>query len=160
MLVTSHVINIESQAPTSNISHQHHILAYYDVGDRCKSLRICLKTEKNLLNLAPGWFPLLLHNISVTNITFWSIMSNHFLKIEILLRMTLFKRVLKKNGLEFPAVKTRRSCKICKLILFQCFLFVKYSHEVILQADIHICSSLILFYGHKYAQEKYLPPRL
>ena len=27
------------------ISHQHHILAYYDVGHRCKSLRICLKIE-------------------------------------------------------------------------------------------------------------------
>ena len=37
MLVTSHVTNIESWAPTSNISHKHHILAYYDVGDRCKS---------------------------------------------------------------------------------------------------------------------------
>ena len=35
VLVTSHVTNTEIQAPTSNISHQHHILAYYDVGDRC-----------------------------------------------------------------------------------------------------------------------------
>ena len=40
VLVTSHVTDIESKAPTSNISHQHHILAYYDVGDRCKPLTI------------------------------------------------------------------------------------------------------------------------
>ena len=54
MLVTSHVTNIESLVPTSNISHQHHILPYYDVGDRCKSLRICLKMAKKILNLAPS----------------------------------------------------------------------------------------------------------
>ena len=35
MLVTSHVTNIKSSAPTSNTSHQHHNLAYYDVSDRC-----------------------------------------------------------------------------------------------------------------------------
>ena len=34
LLMTSHVANIKSQAPTSNIGHQHQILAYYDIGDR------------------------------------------------------------------------------------------------------------------------------
>ena len=54
--------------------HQHHILAYNDVGDRCKSLKICLKMETNLLNLAQGWILCLQHSISPTNITLWHIM--------------------------------------------------------------------------------------
>ena len=59
-------------SPTSRVRHQHHILAYYNVGDRCKSPRIYLKI---LLNLAPGWISCLQHNISVTNITFWHILA-------------------------------------------------------------------------------------
>ena len=51
-------------SPTSNISYQHHIRAYYDVCDRCQSLRICLKMGKILLNLAPGWISCLQHDIS------------------------------------------------------------------------------------------------
>ena len=34
-LVTSHIFNIKSSSPTSNTSHQHHTLSYYDVGDAC-----------------------------------------------------------------------------------------------------------------------------
>ena len=49
------------------------ILGYYHVGDRCKSLEICLKMEKNLLTLAAGLISCLQHNVSVTNITFWYI---------------------------------------------------------------------------------------
>ena len=61
---------LETKCVSDKISHQHHTLAYYDVGDRCKSLRICLKMEKILLNLAPGWISCLQHNISVTNMLF------------------------------------------------------------------------------------------
>ena len=60
--------------PISNISHRHRILAYYDDGDRCKSLRIWLKLDKIVLNLASNWISCLQNNISVTNITFWHIM--------------------------------------------------------------------------------------
>ena len=59
--------------PISNISHRHRILAYYDDGDRCKSLRIWLKLDKIVLNLASNWISCLQNNISVTNITFWHI---------------------------------------------------------------------------------------
>ena len=59
-------------SPTSRVRHQHHILAYYDVGDRRKSLRICLKMKMSYWNVTNilKWSPSLSHQHNdVTNIT-------------------------------------------------------------------------------------------
>ena len=72
--------------PTSSVRHQHHILAYNDVSDRCKTLdvsRSVILTARNGLKLGihlrmwlDRWNKLIeyKHSISVTNIIFWHIM--------------------------------------------------------------------------------------
>ena len=63
VLVTSHVTKIKR--------HQHHILAYTNVGDRCKFLGICLQILKQMYWI---WHHVELH---VANITFWHIMNHN-----------------------------------------------------------------------------------